>query len=156
MVFKIADNIISPLGRTSEQNYQAVKSRKSALALHSLPGLKENVFASLFSPEDRESLRIDGLSRFESLVYRSASQALEDSSGVFDIAGKDVVFVLGTTKGNIELLDGNAGEEDLLPGKSAERICSRLGITTAPIVVCNACISGLSSIVLASRLLESE
>ena len=156
MVFKIADNIISPLGRTSEQNFRAVKSGKSALALHSLPGLKEKVFASLFSPEDRESLQIEGLSRFESLVYRSASQALEDSAGVFDIAGKDVVFVLGTTKANIELLDGNAGEEDLLPGKSAERICSRLGITTTPIVVCNACISGLSSIVLASRLLESE
>lgn len=156
MVFKIADNIISPLGRTSEQNFRAVKSGKSALAFHSLPGLKESVFASLFSSSDRESLRIDGLSRFESLVYRSAFQALDDSAGVFDIAGKDVVFVLGTTKGNIELLDGNAGEEDLLPGKSAERICSRLGITTTPIVVCNACISGLSSIVLASRLLESE
>ena len=155
MVFKIADNIISPLGRTSEQNYQAVKSGKSALAPHSLPGLKESAYASLFSPEDRDSLKVEGMSRFESLVYKSASQALEGVSGLFDVSGKDVVFVLGTTKGSIELLDCNAEEEALLPGKSAQRICSRLGITTTPIVVCNACISGLSSIILASRLLES-
>lgn len=155
MVFKIADNIISPLGRTSELNYLAVKSGVSALAPYELRGLEERVYASLFNDGERESLQVEGLSRFESLVYRSASQALEDAGGKFDVAGKDVVFVLGTTKGNIELLQDNISEESVLPGESARRICSRLGITTTPIVVCNACISGLSSIILASRLLES-
>ena len=155
MVFKIADNIISPLGRTSEQNYLAVKSGKSALAPHRIPGLEERVYASLFSDGERHGLQAEGLSRFESLVYRSAVQALEEVDGKFDVAGKDVVFVLGTTKGNIELLGDNASEEDVLPGESARKICSRLGITTVPVVVCNACISGLSSIILASRLLES-
>ena len=154
MVFRIADNIISPLGRTSEQNYLAVKSGKSALAPYAIPGLEEKVFASLFSDGDRESLRIEGLSRFESLVYHSASQALKEVGDKFDVGGKDVVFVLGTTKANVELL-GECEDECLLPGKCAERICRHLGITTTPIVVCNACISGLSSIVLASRLLES-
>ena len=154
MVFKIADNIISPLGRTSERNYLAVKSGVSALASYVIPGLEERVFASLFSDGDWQSLQVEGLSRFESLVYQSATQALKEVEGKFDLAGKDVVFVLGTTKANVELL-GECDDERLLPGKCAERICSRLGITTTPIVVCNACISGLSSIILASRLLES-
>ena len=154
MVFKIADNIISPLGRTSEQNYLAVKSGVSALAPHEMPGLEERVFASLFSDGDWQSLQAEGLSRFESLVYQSARHALEEVDGKFNVADKDVVFVLGTTKANVELL-GESEDERLLPGKCAERICSRLGITTTPIVVCNACISGLSSIILAARLLES-
>ena len=154
MVFKIADNIISPLGKTSERNYLAVKSGVSALAPYEMPGLEERVFASLFSDVDWQSLQAEGLSRFESLVYQSARQALEDVEGKFDVSGKDVVFVLGTTKANVELL-GEGEDERLLPGRCAERICTRLGITTTPIVVCNACISGLSSIILASRLLES-
>ena len=155
MVFKIADNIISPLGITSGQNYRAVKSGKSALAPHSIQGLEERLFASMFSDEERESLQVEGLSRFDSLVYRSARQALDEVEEKFDLAGKDVVLILGTTKGNIELLGKDSDEETILPGCSAQRICSRLGITTTPIVVCNACISGLSSIILASRLLES-
>ena len=154
MVFKIADNIISPLGRTSELNYLAVKSGVSALAPHEMPGLEESVFASLFSDGDWKSLQVEGLSRFESLVCRSVEGALDNVSGKFDVAGKDVVFVLGTTKANVELL-GSCEDEMLFPGKCAEKICSRIGITTTPIVVCNACISGLSSIILAARLLES-
>ncbi|MBR6465327.1 MAG: 3-oxoacyl-ACP synthase [Bacteroidales bacterium] len=153
MVFKIADNIISPLGMTSERNYLAVKSGVSALAPYEMPGLEERVFASLFSDVDWQSLQAEGLSRFESLAYQSASQALKKVEGKFDVSAKDVVFVLGTTKANVELL-GESEDERLLPGKCAERICTRLGITTTPIVVCNACISGLSSIILASRLLE--
>ncbi|MBE6245263.1 MAG: 3-oxoacyl-ACP synthase [Bacteroidales bacterium] len=155
MVFKIADNIISPLGFTSEQNYRAVKSGKSALAPHNLKGLQEKVYASLFSDGERDSLQVEGLSRFESLVYRSARQALDQIAGQFDLTGKDVVFVLGTTKGNIENLGKDTEDDAVLPGESARRICSRLGITTTPIVVCNACISGLNSIILASKLLES-
>ena len=153
MVFKIADNIISPLGMTSERNYLAVKSGVSALAPYEMPGLEERVFASLFSEGNWQSLQTEGLSRFESLVYQSARQALEEVDGKFDISGKDVVFVLGTTKANVEVL-GEGEDDRLLPGRCAERICTRLGITTTPIVVCNACISGLSSIILASRLLE--
>ena len=153
MVFKIADNIISPLGKTSERNYLAVKSGVSALAPYEMPGLEERVFASLFSDVDWQSLQAEGLSRFESLAYQSASQALKKVEGKFDVSAKDVVFVLGTTKANVELL-GESEDERLLPGRCAERICTRLGITTTPIVVCNACISGLSSIILASRLLE--
>ena len=118
MVFKIADNIISPLGFTSEQNYRAVKSGKSALAPHNLQGLQEKVYASLFSDGERDSLQVEGLSRFESLVYRSARQALDQIAGQFDLTGKDVVFVLGTTKGNIENLGKIRKMMPFSPGKA--------------------------------------
>ena len=35
MIYRITDNIISPLGETTEQNYQAVKAGRSALRHYS-------------------------------------------------------------------------------------------------------------------------
>ena len=39
---------------------------------------------------------------------------------------------------------------------SAQRIASQLGIDSKPIVVCNACISGLSALILGNRLIDSD
>ena len=39
---------------------------------------------------------------------------------------------------------------------SAQRIASQLGIDAKPIVVCNACISGLSALILGNRLIDSD
>lgn len=150
MIYKVADNILSPLGVTTEQNYQAVVSGGSALKRYDGKfGLPEPFTAALFE----EQLSIDGLTRFESLVVRSVRQALESVS--FDMVGKNVMFILSTTKGNVE----NLGRDDadsviLYPGESAQRIAETLGLTTVPIVVCSACVSGLSAIILATRLLE--
>jgi 3-oxoacyl-[acyl-carrier-protein] synthase-1 len=42
------------------------------------------------------------------------------------------------------------------PGESVKRIAKHLGIETEPIVVCNACVSGLSALILAERLLTQK
>ena len=67
-----------------------------------------------------------------------------------------MVFILGTTKGNIELLqDGETPPPELYLGDTANRIATAVGISTQPIVACNACISGVSAIILAMRLLDA-
>ena len=155
MVYKIADNIWSPLGTTAKANYQAVKSGHTALS--SAPsrwGTTEPSTAAVFSDAQNEELMIPSLTRFESLVVRSVQQALQDVA--LDVSNEEVVFVLSTTKANVGLLgEADTPPEILYPGESARRICAFLGITTTPIVVCNACISGLSAVILASRLIES-
>ena len=139
MIYKVADNILSPLGLTTEQNYQAVMSGRSALEHY---GRQWDV------PDT-------SLTRFESLVVSSVRQAMTD--GDFDISGRNVVFILSTTKANVEYLGRDDATSDLLhPGESAQRICRVLGVTTTPVVMCNACVSGLSAIILASRLLEQR
>ena len=137
MVYKIADNITSLLGTTTEQNYQAVKARRAALREDARLGLPSE----------------GALTRFETLVVRSVRDTLKDTT--FDVSSDRVVFVLSTTKANVELL----GQTDvapavLYPGESARRIAAYLGFTTMPVVVCNACISGVSALILASRMLE--
>lgn len=153
MAYKIADNITSPIGQTTEENYQAVKQGRSSLAYYTSQwGIPEPFTASIFSDDQNQGMRQEGLTRFESLVVKSVRQALEGAS--LDITGSNVVFILSTTKANVELL--GTSPEALYPGESARRICVTLGIKTKPIVVCNACISGLSAIILAERLLAQQ
>ena len=141
MVYVLADNIISPLGETSEENYQAVKAGRSAIHAY-IPmtdGIPDGFMASLLS------------SNFEDLVFKSAKKAIE-VSGV-DVSDKRTIFILSSTKGAIEQL-GKVDDKDLYLGETALRVSRRLGFKTKPIVVCNACISGLAAIILACRLLQ--
>ncbi len=154
MVYVLADNIISPLGMSSEENYHAVKSGQTALRQYSDGVMIPETFtASLMSHDQKEGLRMDGTTPFEAMVTASVKRALEETA--IDLAHESVVFVLSTTKGNIELLSqDNEHQDDLYLGTSARHIAESVGIQSTPVVVCNACTSGGGAILLASRLLE--
>ena len=143
MVSVLADNVISPLGETSEENYQAVKEGKSAIHAYApmTAGIPNGFVASLLSSD------------FEELAFRSAQKAI-DASGI-NVSSTRTVFILSSTKGAIEKL-GQTDDDKLYLGNIAQRIAARLGIQLSPIVVCNACISGLAAMILASRLLVSK
>ena len=136
----VATNILSPLGMTSEENFQAILSGRSTLILHEDKWqLSEGFVASMFTDEQWDELLIPDYSKFESLVIRAVErvQRVQGRSGT--------LFILSTTKGDI----------GVSPAESAKRIAEYLGIETKPIVVCNACISGLAALMLAERMLES-
>lgn len=136
MAYIIADNIISPLGETSEENYLSVKAGRSGIRAYE-PGtcnIPEGFYASLLFED------------FETLALRSAQKAIANAQ--LELKGKRIVFILSSTKGNIE--------ENISLADSAQRIASQLGIDSKPIVVCNACISGLSALILGNRLIDSS
>ena len=150
MATVISHNILSPLGFTSEMNYHAMKCGKSSLHRY------EQVFdsplkvtASIFDDETRKELLIDGFTFFESIVIRSIQKAMEK----IDISLADSCLILSTTKADIESL-GVLPDESILPGHTAQRIAQYLGFINAPIVVCNACISGVSALITAARLID--
>lgn len=135
MAYIIADNIISPLGETSEDNYLSVKSGRSGIRAYE-PGtcnIPEGFNASLLFED------------FETLALKSAQKAIGNAQ--LELKGKRTAFILSSTKGNIE--------ENISLADSAQRITSQLGIDSKPIVVCNACISGLSALILGNRLIDS-
>lgn len=149
MAYIIADNIISPLGETSEKNYLSVKAGRSGIRAYE-PGtcnIPEGFYASLLFED------------FETLALRSAQKAIANAqkdignkqkaigNARLELKGKRTAFILSSTKGNIE--------ENISLADSAQRIASQLGIDSQPIVVCNACISGLSALILGNRLIDS-
>lgn len=143
MAYIIADNIISPLGETSEENYLSVKSGRSGIRAYE-PGtcnIPEGFYASLLFED------------FETLALKSAQKAIANAqktigNAQLELKGKRTAFILSSTKGNIE--------ENISLADSAQRIASQLGIDSKPIVVCNACISGLSALILGNRLIDSS
>ena len=155
-VVKIADNIISPLGTTTEANYRAVLEGRSALrhypATRELP---EAFFASLIDEsslsEEYASFGIgNGYTRFERRIILSVAKALAQTD--LDPASDRVLFVISSTKGNVELLE-DPGEpiENERIGVSALKIASFFGNKVTPLVVSNACISGLCAQIAAMR-----
>jgi len=139
MIGILSTNIISPLGNTTSENMDAILLGKSAL--------QSNGECTLSLFKKREP--IEGYTLFESLAIKSARAALQ---GV-DIDLEKTILILSTTKGNVQMLEND--ETDLereLPHSAAKKIAENLGIPGEPVVVCNACISGLAALVLAMRL----
>lgn len=157
MAYIIADNIISPLGETSEENYLSVKSGRSGIRAYE-PGtcnIPEGFNASLLF-EDFETLAIKSAQKAIANAQKNIENAQKDignkqkaiGNAQLELKGKRTAFILSSTKGNIE--------ENISLADSAQRIASQLGIDAKPIVVCNACISGLSALILGNRLIDSD
>ncbi len=139
---------LTPLGQTASLTYEAVREGKSALRPVAPDSpLGPNGVFSLF--EDRSVL--DGYSFFDTISIKAASQAVE-SSGI-DPASPRVLFILSTIKGNIESLGSD--EKKYSIAESARRIASYFHNPNPPLVVSNACISGLDAILQGRRTLLS-
>ncbi len=93
--------------------------------------------------------------RFESLLIEQLNSVVRQSA--LDVSALDVQLIISTTKGNIELL---ANKENMLPEetflcKSAQTVAAHFGCANTPMVISNACISGLSALVVARKMLLS-
>ena len=91
---------------------------------------------------------VDGFSKFESLVLHSVKAAI--STLIFN--KERAILILSSTKGDMELLE--KGEDMSSLADAAKKVSMAIGIENAPIVVCNACISGVSAIILGQRLVD--
>lgn len=162
-VYVVADNILSPLGRTTEENFANVSNGQSGISLHDDPGMSAAPFyaammadGQLESSWNEESL--DQYTKFEQLLILSVQNALDRTS--IDITNGRTAFIVSTTKGNIELLEqqehpANAPLQEMELFTTAKKVARYFNYTQDPIVVSNACISGLLAILTARRLILS-
>lgn len=141
-VFCAGGGVVTPVGNTPEEVFAAVREGRSALQLY--PGTPEPLCASLL---DRTGF--EGPSFFEYIALQAARRAVS-AAGV-DPSSPRTGWVLSTIKGNVEAL----GRSDVSLFPSAERIAAALGVTTVPVVVSNACISGLAALVQGMRMIRS-
>ena len=161
MASVISDNITSTLGLTTEQTYKAVCEGKSGLKHYPCEDGKGGwndlpfpIEASLFSKEQWDKIMVDGFSKFESLVLHSVKAAI--SSLTFD--KERAILILSSTKGDIDDLPYSTPNAQhpspSILADAAKKVSQAIGIGNDPIVVCNACISGVSAIILGQRLVD--
>ncbi len=147
---------------------------------HSLEPFVASLFDSETLAEEMRALQLEAYTPFEQVLIASIRGALEklchnaahDGAArrdavrnearttedvPFDASSPKVVFVFSTTKGNVYLLDENVSgfsKERVLLGVAARKVCDYFGNPNPPVVVSNACISGLCAQIEAMRLLE--
>ena len=157
----ISDNITSPLGFNTEQTYRAVREGKSGLAHYPCDNgeggwndLPFPIEASLFNKEQWDQIMVDGFSKFESLVLHSVKAAI--STLIFN--KERAILILSSTKGDVEDFLSPTPNTQHPSSNSladfAKKVSQAIGIENDPIVVCNACISGISAIILGQRLVD--
>lgn len=156
-VFVAADNITSPLGFTTADNFTQLKNSVSAIKRHEDETMSaEPFYAALF---DKSSNIIDTgkHTRFERLLIQSVAGALLGLD--MDITGKKTVLIVSSTKGNISLLE-NHNADELLKQRialttSAKIVAAHFNMANNRLIVSNACISGVLGIITGMRLLQS-
>ncbi len=97
---------------------------------------------------------LDGYTRFESFIIEQVRAVIKQSG--MELSRKDTLLILSSTKGNIELLaEADTPPERALLGSSAQIIAAYFGCAHPPVVVSNACISGLSALIVAQQYIRS-
>ena len=152
MAFFISDNITSPLGESTGENIASLRKGVSKICHYfgQEIGVTEDLMASFSSKYT--SAQTDGLTPFERIALHSIGQALNGCKRKVETGSERTVLIISTTKANADGLMNGSGR--VLPIEGALAIAERIGVKTKPIVVCDACISGLAALILADRLLS--
>jgi len=162
LVYQISHNIVSGLGLTSELNFNSVISGRSGLKYYpeNTFGVPEAFCASILDHNILNGAFSDignskKFNHFDKLSILSAYKALQDTE--IDPTSPDTLFILSTTKGNIDLLESRNNnaviDKQLFLWQSAKIIADFFKNPNKPLVVSNACISGISAQIVAKRLL---
>lgn len=158
-VFTSYNNIISPLGFTTKDNYAALLNNQSGIKNKSFGKLNDLFCLALIEEEKiKENAAKAGIpssyTKLETLSILSIQDVLNQSG--ISLKDKNTLFIYSTTKGNIDLLEPNKSsvpKERSYLSKMAEAIGNYFEAANAPLVVSNACISGLLAIVIAKRMI---
>lgn len=153
-VFVAADNIVSPLGATTAANYRQVREGHSGIRLQ-----PEGYFGAMIAEEDllgwMKEHQLDGYTKFEQLLILSIREALSHTN--ITLQDPRTALIVSTTKGNIALLEEErtGGAQPLELFATAGRIAAYFDAAAKPLVISNACISGLLAILAGQRLIRS-
>ena len=158
-VYFAGSNCLTSIGKTTEENVSNILKNISGIKLYDDKTIyTEPVYLSKIKNQEFISNFIKaGFTKFESYALYSIKQALTENNN-FKINDK-TLFILSTTKGNIELLNtqkqSGFSKDRIFLWKSAELISAYFKLNNTPFVISNACISGVQAIILAMRLLQS-
>jgi len=157
-VYAIASNIVSSLGLDTAANWKAASTGRTGIRRYEDTSLSDGPFmASKLDPAQWQILQSQtkstvSLSPFEQMCVYSAQKALASLDEKIDL--QQTVFILSTTKGNIELL-GQAPDERISLFHSANVVGHELTVSAKPIVISHACVSGVIALQHGMRLLQS-
>lgn len=162
MISIIADNIISPGGFSTIENYNRILSGESFLKPYD--NLFNSGISTYASLTDEQTLNeaFESVCSKNSKLYTKIEKAALLSTQIaidrsdIDASSKETLFVFSSTKGNVHLLEeGKNNDPRLYLWHTAKTISEHFNNKSTPITVSNACISGVCAIITAARAIEN-
>ncbi|MDM1556614.1 beta-ketoacyl synthase N-terminal-like domain-containing protein [Chryseobacterium indologenes] len=152
-------NCVTPLGFDVSSNLKALLAGQSGVALHKIIENQNAFYASVIDSEklNEEFNRVFTqdvtleFTRLEKMLLLSMKPLVEK----YNIT-EDTALILSTTKGNISLLKNQTElPEGVYLSQLAQKIADFFGFKTQPIVVSNACVSGVMAIAVAKNMIQA-
>ena len=161
MIFASYNNIISPLGFTTEQNYRAVLNSEIAVKPTQLHFSNDTFCVGKINDEllEQHVVSIEKAhqhTRLEKLSILSIQDVLQQS-GIQPQDDK-LLVIYSTTKGNIDILENaysNIDSKRVYLHQLAQHLQNHFQFKHQPVVLSNACISGILAIIMAQRWIQS-
>lgn len=156
-----ADSIVTPLGFGTQENLAALCSYRSGLTNHANSDVSDSPM--MMAEFNDHTIRLESkilnlesqYTKFERLVIMAITDILNQTH--IDLEDKAIGVVISTTKGNSVLIDHTMESQDgrVSLWKTSDRIGRYFSAANRPIIVSNACISGVSAMIVGKRLIEA-
>ena len=156
-VYITADTLISSLGANTRENIKAIRKYRSGITRHEAGIISDtSILAATIQPEQWERAKnLGAYTRLEQLFILAIQDILSHSE--MNLADEDCGLILSTTKGNIDLLANHPDTPDIRVHlwEMGRRISEYFQAGNRVEVISNACISGVSALIVAKRWIES-
>ncbi|WDF68492.1 beta-ketoacyl synthase N-terminal-like domain-containing protein [Sphingobacterium oryzagri] len=140
-------NCVTPLGADLDRNWESLLAGQIGLTSQKIGFLPE-VFASKIEASALANYAWPSGTRLEKMMYEAVAPIRARHQPTTRTA-----FIVATTKGNISDLRNAATDQALLT-QLADRLAKAMDISTTPIIVSHACVSGVLAVAVAKRLIQ--
>lgn len=149
-------NCVTPLGFSVRENIANILDGKSGIQQHENSWMPNPYFAAIVGEEKLNTAfskisPITTYSKLEKMMILALHPVVAESKSPL---GPTTAFLLSTTKGNITALESDDIEKAQLH-ELAQTIADFFGFKSQPIVISNACVSGVLAVSIAKRMIQS-
>lgn len=159
-VYISSNNILSPLGFTSKENIDQIIKEKSGITLQNIIGNTPSYAALIINDNLNQAFQTIcdnyGFNKLEKMMLLSLKDTISKAS--FSITAK-TALIIATTKGNVNILSSKLSyiaKEKVYLSELGKQIKNFFGFINEPIIVSNACVSGVLAVAVAKRLIQNE
>lgn len=169
-IYVISENIISSLGFTADENAASLLLGKTGIRMQNDNFLSPAPLPLSLADTNRINSGFEAIleqykkkqgaasfTRLEKMLILSVSDALK--SAPINVHDEKTILVLSTTKGNIDLLEdrytAKFDHKRVYLWSVAAVLKEFFGFVNNPLIISNACISGVMALIAASRMLRS-
>lgn len=159
-VYISGTNCISPMGFDVTENIKNILSGHSGIRRFEDKTLMEHAFhAAIVDSHQLDEVlsgnkNVDKYTKLEKMIIATLIPIVAKSKSKLD---RKTAFILSTTKGNITALEDEKGTiENAQLSQLAQTVADYFGFQSEPIVVSNACVSGILAVAVAKRMIQAN